>query len=422
MTGHWLSFAQAQHKNLEIPLDQLLKAYELVQAAMGDEWLQREQRKDEGGKTLVAFHPLYRDLNSCTNQALVIVAELAVYLSAFASDPALAGIIKDLRSDKFVSTFFELAMAYRWKQAGAVVALQPVTPKGIADFEAVIDGRRYVVECSICPDDLFGSLEFRLPLLLGDLLADLDAPFAFAAKLTVHEYPKEEWQSQLRKVAKKGAHELLRQHKEGGPGHVVEDHGAWRLELEIVTAATEPFPGSDDWTHAHRVISKPTTPGQPVYKLIDEKRGSERARLFFKPPRDAKSTEDVVVDKFKREARQLRGIADGRIVMLDISSVAPDVLEIAQDHVIDAIRRHITDIPEMPCVWLMSRGWSTALRFQYRAIYLENGACSLQLPEAFFTRVGSLEWKHDFITDRPITSNGRDEDVRNYERRSQPRE
>jgi hypothetical protein len=44
MTHHWLSYAEAQHKNLQLDVDMLIKAYELVHGALGSEWLQHEER------------------------------------------------------------------------------------------------------------------------------------------------------------------------------------------------------------------------------------------------------------------------------------------------------------------------------------------------------------------------------------------
>jgi hypothetical protein len=43
-----------------------------------------------------------------------------------------------MRPDKYESTLLELALAHRWKKAGAAVTLQPPVPGGVSDFAAVI--------------------------------------------------------------------------------------------------------------------------------------------------------------------------------------------------------------------------------------------------------------------------------------------
>jgi hypothetical protein len=420
MTHHWLAYAQAQHKNLQVSLGELLQAYELVLGAVGPDWLQREEQKEEAGKTIIAFHPLYRDLHSSTNQAVVAVAELAKYLTAFTADPALAAVVKDLRSEKFPSTFFELAMAYRWKKAGAEIALQPPTPKGIADFEAKIHGLRYVVECSVCPDEFFQGPEFRITDLVGDTIIAANPPVAVAAKLTMREYPPGDWQGELRKAVKKLTHELMQRHQSGGGARLSEDAGPWLLELEAVTEATEKLPGSSEWGYAFRIVEKPKVDGEPSYKLLSDKRERERVRMFLKVPPGTEDPYDTVVQKLLREARQLRGIADARIVLLDISPIASDVLTFVREELANRLRKAVREIPEMPCVLLFSRGWSTALRFQYRASYLQNPESVFQVPESFLQKLIWLEWRWDFITEREIPLLGEEEALREWRRRSNP--
>jgi len=77
-------------------------------------------------------------------------------------------------------------------------------------------------------------------------------------------------------------------------------------------------------------------------------------------------------------------------------------------------------IPELACVFVMSRGFSTALRFQYRALYVPNPESIYQLPESFLDRLAKLEWTWDFLTDREIPILDKDEAMRDWQRRSRP--
>jgi hypothetical protein len=138
----WESGAAARHAHIGIRLEKLFAARDLVRGAMGAPWFEEQERRhDRVG--IAHEHALYRQLTAPNDLALVEVTELAHYLIAFAKDPALPDVIKDLRSEKFWAVFYELAMAYRWQDAGATVTLAPATAKGVADFKAVIGGQEF---------------------------------------------------------------------------------------------------------------------------------------------------------------------------------------------------------------------------------------------------------------------------------------
>src|SRR5260370_41748401 len=131
----WQGGGLERFEALKIDREKLLAGGDLVAGAVGAQWLHEQEIKcDRPGRTISDAHPLCRELTSASDTSLVAVCELAEYLKTFSGDPAIAGILNDLRSDKFEATFFELAMAYRWLKAGTEVRLQPPTPRGTADF------------------------------------------------------------------------------------------------------------------------------------------------------------------------------------------------------------------------------------------------------------------------------------------------
>lgn len=151
---NWESGAAMRAPHIGIPLEKLLAARDLVRGAMGTEWFEREERRLARPSANIAHaHPLFRQLTSPSDPALVDVAELAFYLTALRDDGSIGEIIKDLRGGKFWATLFELAMAYRWQDAGAQVRLAPVTAKGKADFYATIGNTDLIVEVSRFEDD-----------------------------------------------------------------------------------------------------------------------------------------------------------------------------------------------------------------------------------------------------------------------------
>jgi len=421
LSAHWLSYAEAQHKNLGLELDRLLADYELVRSALGADWLDKQETKESKDRPIIQFHPLYRELNSTTNQALVTVAELAKYLQSFAADPALPDVLSDLRSDKYPSTLFELAMAHRWRLAGADVRLQPPTPSGVADFKATISGAPFIVECSVTPDTIFQEPSFVLPSLVTDAAAGIlgREPFAVAAKVTVHKPLAGDWQGELRRLVKDLTRAVVdRAHKKLDT-RVVDETEVWRVEMEQVTDTTESFPSSG-WDISFREVMKPKTEGQPTHRLLEETRGIERVRVFLKLLRDSGDRDDFIAKKLKREARQLRGIPGPRVVLLDISGVTQDVLHAPHEALQQRLLREMRSIPELACVFVMSRGFSTAFRFQYRALFVPNPESIYQLPESFLEHLTKLEWTRDFLTNREIPILDKDEALRDWQRRSRP--
>jgi hypothetical protein len=278
----WLSFAEAQHTSIGFDLDSLLESYDMARSVLGADWLDNQGQKD---RTVDQLHPLTRELKSSTNQGLVTVTELAMYLRSFASDPALGGVLADPRSDKYPSTLFELAMTHRWKKAGADVRLQPPTPSGIADFDASIEGLRFVVECSVSPDRVFEQADFVLPRLVSHVVADaLDRePFAIAVWVTVSEPLTGDWQGEFRRIVKTLVRQVIDHTRKGTDTHVSHITQAWRIELGRITESTEDIsPGSGNWDVAVRTSLKPRTEGQAEYKILEERRRLERVRVFLK--------------------------------------------------------------------------------------------------------------------------------------------
>lgn len=77
--------------------------------------------------------------------------EVARYLKEFSATPSLQGKIRKLRRDLFWPVLFELAIAYRMKQAvgqHGTVALSCETTESLGDFTVVLGSKTIVCECS----------------------------------------------------------------------------------------------------------------------------------------------------------------------------------------------------------------------------------------------------------------------------------
>jgi hypothetical protein len=407
----WLAWAERRSAKLQLSLDQLLNALALVRSVLGGEWLEREERK----ATIADFHPLYRLFRSATDEALVEVCELARYLEGFKDDAALPAVIADLRSAKYPSTFFELCTGYRWKRAGAQVALQPKTPRGVADFAATFEGLPFIVECSVVPHDFFAQPAFRLAPMIKDSLRDALTETPLAAKLAIKEFAGD-WQGEMKKAAKHLAREIeLSGDSRGVATHECE---AWSFSLERITEYTEQ-PGHPDWDLSFRISHVPTSPADLMVSPIPDDLRHERMRVFIRLPAKEKTSTEQILKKFDREERQLRGVAGPRVVILEIRGLTHDVLDFPDVAEIGpALHRAMRSTPELACVWLTTRGWSTALRFQCRSAFIPNAESTYQLPYSFLDRLLRQEQTVDFLTDSALPVLTRDEAFAEYQRRS----
>src|SRR3954452_22798687 len=199
----WESGAAARHVHIGLALEKLFASRDVVRGAMGGEWWAAEHKRHDRRADVTQIHPLFRQLTSPNDLALVEVVELAQYLTAFSADPSLPNVIKDLRGPKFWAAFYELAMAYRWRDAGAQVTLAPATAKGAADFSAEIDVQNFVVEVSTFEDDFVGSFRVGLPLLFVEVVEKaLKTAPPFVCKVVVHQELAPSAETALRAAAK----------------------------------------------------------------------------------------------------------------------------------------------------------------------------------------------------------------------------
>ncbi len=197
---------------LSLDLDKILAALRIVSCAVGSGWLVEQQRLlSLGGRTVADAHPLYSALNATSDIAIAEVCELAHYLIEFKNDPALPSVLDDLRSAKYHAIVQELAFAYRWRDAGAMVSLRPPTRDGEADFLATIANLPFTVETSLFPTDIFKHPRFRLPTIIAESLDSVlkKAP-PVTVKIRILKYPPGNREAQLRAWVKDAAQAFAR--------------------------------------------------------------------------------------------------------------------------------------------------------------------------------------------------------------------
>lgn len=431
----WQSCAVERFDALKIDRERLLNSVDLVAGAIGQEWIDEQtERRERTGSTISDAHPLYRDLTSASDTSLVAVCELAEYLRSFLYDPALPEIIKDLRSEKYESTFFELAMAYRWQAADTEVRLQPSTPKGTADFEATIHGLGFVVEVSIFPADIFRDLRFRISSLITKIVGStVNKEFPVAIHLQIRDVMPGDFEGAVRAEIREACLALIHNLRKGDNTVLSREAAFGTIQVEQITESTETIrptrghfsatsdPGARHWDVCFRAVSKRVPHGVPVYRAMDDEAEEEHVRVFVNFPRSEVDPYDRIVKKIKKEARQLRGIESARVVVLDVAGIAYDALDLHMDHLRDELVKLMKATPELACVWLMSRGWSTELRYQYRGVYIANAESVYQLPTSFLQSLMVREWRWDFLGSREIPVLTEEEALLERQRRSRQR-
>ncbi|HXW55534.1 MAG TPA: hypothetical protein VEJ67_07290 [Candidatus Cybelea sp.] len=340
----------------------------------------------------------------------------------------MSQIIADIKSSKFDSTLFELAMAYRWRDAGSIVALRPSTPKGEADFSATIAGKDFVVEVSGFPNDVFAEPKFRVPMIIEQAIKGvIKGRFPVAVKMRITNFPPGNSEETIRHTVADACREFIA--SEGAS--TVTDNEFCRLEVETITDRTENNPmmrdeykrvvdaRDHDWDVFQRVVRKRVSPGLPVYRVIFDEEETETARIFLKLPSEKRDPYQQIVRKIKREAAQLSGVPDPRVVLLDVSAVTPDVFQLHLDQIRDELLNIMRSTPELACVWVLMRRWSTALRFKYWGVYVPNPDSYFQIPQTFLQKWLVREWKWDFVGEREFVSYGEEEDLRRYADRTE---
>lgn len=121
-----------------------------------------------------------------------------------------------------------------------------------------------------------------------------------------------------------------------------------------------------------------------------------------------------ILKKLSKEARQLRGVRGARVVLLDITGVEPDALELNVEALQQNLLSELTRTPELACVWLVTRGWTTAMRYQYRVVHIPNPESPFQLPHSFVKRFVLKEWKWDFLGGKEMEDTSEEEAVRRF--------
>ena len=390
--GIWKTKALERHMALRLNYQRRLEWYEIVIGVTNADWTVAQSAISSRPGSIVAdAHPLFRFLNEGTDTALVQICELGLYLEAFKADPAFRTIATDLISPKFASTLFELAMAYRWRRAGCEVELQPAAAAGkIADFSATMGDVPFLAEASNIPAETFELFSFRAPLLIKRTASSyLKDDSVLVVRFHVPTVPEGTWEQDLVGAMKNCCYAV------SGPdwearGPASKEFDGLRIDVQRFSPAEVPDATEEDpWD----VRADQITEGKP-HKLL--------LRVMVRLPSGDIDSASRIVKKLIKEMKQLSGVRNARVVLLDITGVEPNALQLRTDELREELRREMTKKTSLACVWLVSRVWTTEMRYAYWGLYVPNPNSTYQLPQSFLDTFVLNERSWDFLTDMEI--------------------
>jgi hypothetical protein len=393
MRSQWEQIAQYYSPTLNITVEELLCAFDVVCNALGMAWItEQENKKERPERTLSDEHPLYRELISQASTSLVHVHELKQYLLAFLSDPALPAVIQDLRDEgKYESALLELAMAFRWQAAGAVVTLQPPTPKGKADFDAKVHDAHYIVEASMLPADPIRDVRVRGANIAARIISKyVKLRVPVTARVVLRPAPGAISAVGLLQNSLK---EACRRFEACGDDNISYEAEFFSIALETVKGILDPSePGWDVIMSKSFVDAHGRSPSQYHTVLGDDTEKVEHIRLFMRYPPKPGSPVDRIVRKLHKERGQLSRVAQ-KLVILDVSALGKTILMGMPEQIQAAVMAEMRSSRNLVGVWIVQRGYSEGERFGYYGYYVANPESINQIPRSFIERLQEIERK-----------------------------
>lgn len=404
-SGVWETKALERHAALRLSYPKMLGWYDAVSNVVDPEWLAAQARvKSVKHHTLADVHPLYRLLNEGSDTALIQICELGMYLEGFRIDPAFSEISKALMSSKFSSTVFELAMAFRWRLAGGTIQLQPPASGGrVGDFSCAINDVSFLVEASNIAAELFEALSFRVPLLVQRTTSSYLSPGSvLLVKFQARSAPVGMWEQALVDALKASCYDLGRLHGSGTlHTHKVSDG----LQIDV-----ERFAAGDA-----AVDASAQEPWDVRFDQITETAPHElQLRILIRLPSQDVDYASHLLKKLVKEAKQLSGVPGARIVLLDITGIEPNALELRTAELRAELRKELANRPKLACVWLISRVWTNEFRYAYRGVFVPNPESPYQVPHSFIERFALNERGWDFLGGTEIRHTTEDDARRSF--------
>jgi hypothetical protein len=380
---------------LHLDADALLQAHALVVSMLGDKWFEKQAKDALRDRMFHEIHPLYIWLRSSAEAGLVEVAEFATYLKAFENDPSLEDVLAHLRTrEDFEPAMFELAMAYRWRRAGATVTLAPSLPGGgKADFGAVVEGINYTVEVSSSPRRMIDPVaaSFAKTVLKAIRTAASDHDHIAVELVLTSIPPKVDLHGPITRATKQAIRDFKR------TGERTEMTLAFGALVVRVTPDDRDDEAEGLWHIGQQLFLKEPPEDGTAYDGHTQPTLGRGCAIYVRLSKDDRDLYDHLLAKYRKEVKQLAHIED-RVILLDAGGVKADALTMNMERVNDTIGQELLADVATSAVWIATRGYSEYLRPMYRIVTMTNPNAQHPIPATFTEHMSDQEETVDIIT------------------------
>jgi hypothetical protein len=404
MFATWRDGVQTYKNGLGINPEVAFRAHDVVCGAMGNAWLDAQaSRIGRPSRGLEDVHPLYRSLTSATEESVVVVCETAAYLIAFRDDPQIGDIVRALRlNDRFEPTSFELAMAWRWRTAGAAISFAPGTPQGVADFDAIVDGKRFTVEVSAFPLDMFRheDMAFTFAMqraLKKGLRGSLDLQFFVAAEIHVAAGAD----GNVRQEAYAAVSRQVRAFSGTDTTHdsaLAESYTFGTIIVRRSRGRYGELSLRSDWP----ISSCLALQHLPDYGTLHgaqqlSQNATDTHWVHTRVERSPQQPYQQIARKLRDENRQLSKIPNEGVIILAVDGLQKGVFSSDDSELITVVGDFKRNHGAVSDIWLLTRVWKDGRRI-YRGATIPLKASGISLPSVFVASVVDADETMDLFS------------------------
>lgn len=380
----WHEAARGFQGQLGVPLVAAERAHSIVVGALGSSWLETQlARRGLPGRSFHDVHPLLRAMTGGGLDSVLHVCELAGYLTFFMHEPMLGEVLTAMRDHgKYESTFFEVAIAWRFARAGFPISFYPPTPTGgVADIAVALGGTSAIVEVSVFPGDVFERPAMVAANFITDVVSrttgKLDLPCFIAVEVVVDDETDGNFRQELHRAVT-GA---IRHFAESSC--LANQLKKWSFGTVLVRPVRHdegPYAGGGGISTCVQRVPRPQYGSLHNVQFDSASRDTNWVHLTYDDSPQAQQRR--IASKLKRENEQLSGVTDARIIALDVSGLGVGVLSEDDDDTRATLDRFAGQHPSVSQIWLLTKVWSeTPARRLYRGVAYSNQRATRPLPQ-----------------------------------------
>lgn len=339
-------------------------AYDALDQQLGAGWLSCLRNPRSSG--LFRRHPLVQVVSTGSTSSVIDALELQVSLAAFRTDPALPGLIRDLKEpDHFDDFYFALRCAFAVKRMGWSVELEPDSEEGSkADFVARSSSQTTFFECRNI-GDAWAPRVNTLPF--ENILSKQPLPARdYAIDLTFKSANVPGQSDKIRRELSRIVTDFI-----NNPADMTYEDSEVSLRISTLSGIErrtilQNRDSQTGWDYVHSYVAE----GTPFGILV---------RISEPAPIGMKRGIEALIDRHIREKHdqiRLHPENAGSALLLGINQ---DIGTIDSDRLAGKIREnHFKSLPRLSILGILQRRWNSDGRYR-NAVYLYRNVAALQV-------------------------------------------